>query len=600
MNAETANLGTDKTQNTFEIGLCMAGAISAGAYIAGVVDFLVEALSQWDKAKEEARKTAGADEQKLKELILLHDVKIKCLSGASAGGLTASAIAVGMLTDFDPIRALYPGQHPGRGNLFYDCWVREPDFAPFLELADLPDSAHDPAVRSLLDCTWLTGLIAQYMKPPSNPGNRKPFLTDPMHLFLSVANMRGVPYSITFGGSDDGHGMMRHEDYFQFVLGNAPWNEHDALGETPIVLNPGNSADLGWRVMRTAAQGSSAIPMVLVNQVLSRSHQDYDDRWWDLVDKVSYDPATKRKTSVSVEKPIQPDWRQWGREYVPSYKTMLMDGGTFNNEPFELARRSLAGKWKFNPRNAKDARRAVIMVDPFPGIERDDIQTIQDYEKQEVHWQLFKLMSAWKAQARFKPQEIDLALKSDVFSRFLITPSRTGAAELGQSPIACGIMGGFGGFLSDKFRQHDFMLGRRNCQRFLTNHFCIPLEEAPKNNLFDRNEGTLDMHAEVVTDDTGSRNVIPLIPLCGSARREVTMDDLPWHSLKYDKAKLDPLMNDARRRLQRIGGLYVKKVGLPGFVNWCAGKLLNWLVYGKIIDKVRSWAENDMRRNGLI
>ena len=30
----------------FDISLCMAGAISAGAYTAGVVDFLIEALEE--------------------------------------------------------------------------------------------------------------------------------------------------------------------------------------------------------------------------------------------------------------------------------------------------------------------------------------------------------------------------------------------------------------------------------------------------------------------------------------------------------------------------------------------------------------------------
>ena len=38
-------------QGGFNIGLAMAGAASAGAYTAGVFDFLVEALNEWQKAK---------------------------------------------------------------------------------------------------------------------------------------------------------------------------------------------------------------------------------------------------------------------------------------------------------------------------------------------------------------------------------------------------------------------------------------------------------------------------------------------------------------------------------------------------------------------
>jgi len=33
-----------KNENTVYLGLCLAGAVSAGAYTAGVTDYLIEAL----------------------------------------------------------------------------------------------------------------------------------------------------------------------------------------------------------------------------------------------------------------------------------------------------------------------------------------------------------------------------------------------------------------------------------------------------------------------------------------------------------------------------------------------------------------------------
>jgi hypothetical protein len=42
-----ATAGTAGRAGGFEIGLVMAGAVSAGAYTAGVVDFLIQALDQW-------------------------------------------------------------------------------------------------------------------------------------------------------------------------------------------------------------------------------------------------------------------------------------------------------------------------------------------------------------------------------------------------------------------------------------------------------------------------------------------------------------------------------------------------------------------------
>ncbi|HEY9135681.1 MAG TPA: hypothetical protein VIM85_07795, partial [Pseudomonadales bacterium] len=43
-----------------------------------------------------------------------------------------------------------------------------------------------------------------------------------------------------------------------------------------------------------------------------------------------------------------------------------------------------------------------------------------------------------------------------------------------EYPLACGVLGGFGGFLSEKLRAHDYQLGRYNCYNFLKNHFGLP------------------------------------------------------------------------------------------------------------------------------
>ncbi|NBR14881.1 MAG: hypothetical protein EBU01_09950, partial [Crocinitomicaceae bacterium] len=58
------------------MGLCLAGAISAGAYTAGVIDYLIEALERWET------------EKKQNEDIPKHRVVIEVIGGASAGGMT--------------------------------------------------------------------------------------------------------------------------------------------------------------------------------------------------------------------------------------------------------------------------------------------------------------------------------------------------------------------------------------------------------------------------------------------------------------------------------------------------------------------------------
>jgi predicted acylesterase/phospholipase RssA len=75
----------------FQIGLTMSGAISAGAYTAGVLDFLIEALDAW----EDARNGPDAD------TVPSHRVGIKVMSGASAGAITAAIGAIA-LVDAEP------------------------------------------------------------------------------------------------------------------------------------------------------------------------------------------------------------------------------------------------------------------------------------------------------------------------------------------------------------------------------------------------------------------------------------------------------------------------------------------------------------------
>src|SRR5262245_1960975 len=120
--AETPTTPSPAPDVPFEIGLVMAGAISAGAYTAGVIDFLIQALDEWEKAKEQARKDIA--EGKPTDCPM-HEVRIKVLAGASAGGMTAG-LAAGLLgMKFESVTALPPaGQalRPTNNNL-YRSWV---------------------------------------------------------------------------------------------------------------------------------------------------------------------------------------------------------------------------------------------------------------------------------------------------------------------------------------------------------------------------------------------------------------------------------------------------------------------------------------------
>ena len=97
-----------KADGTFHLGINMAGAISAGAYTAGVLDFLTEALDEWYAAKA----TPGA-------LVPHHDVSIDIFTGASAGGMCAAISAVMLQGTFEHIHNPQDPTVTGTTNRFY-------------------------------------------------------------------------------------------------------------------------------------------------------------------------------------------------------------------------------------------------------------------------------------------------------------------------------------------------------------------------------------------------------------------------------------------------------------------------------------------------
>ena len=108
-----------KTRKTFKIGIAMAGAVSAVAYTAGVIDYLLETLEKWDRAKK-LNEELGEENPMYDRSVPMHDVVIEVMGGASAGGMTAAIAALAMFEGVSPINEYNPEK---RHNTLYDSWV---------------------------------------------------------------------------------------------------------------------------------------------------------------------------------------------------------------------------------------------------------------------------------------------------------------------------------------------------------------------------------------------------------------------------------------------------------------------------------------------
>ncbi len=261
-----------------------------------------------------------------------------------------------------------------------------------------------------------------------------------------------------------------------------------------------------------------------------------------------------------------------------------------NNEPLELARTYLSGgAATHSPQSGDEAHRAVVLIDPFP----NTAALTEPYQSDaRLSALVLNIFSALKNQARFKPQELELAASPDVFSRFMIAPSRKD--EIGKSmdpAIASGVMGGFGGFLHESFRRHDFQLGRRNCQAFLKWRFCLPAinpivaieDPSLREQFLVREPDGRVQHFK--TTDGKEVPFLPIIPLVGKAAIPIPKPKPP----SGKEIQLDALRKLVKSRVERVGATIIRSdldSLLGGPTRFMLEKAWTWRLAASVTDKI--------------
>jgi len=127
-------------------------------------------------------------------------------------------------------------------------------------------------------------------------------------------------------------------------------------------------------------------------------------------------------------------------------------------------------------------------------------------------------------QTRYDTADLLLAGNEDVFSRFMLTPTRNG--QTGSDAIASSGLGAFIGFACPAFMRFDYLLGRQNCQRFLRETFILA-----ETNPVMKGFWTDDQKGRFAT--AAGPGMLPIIPLIDEAAVDEMRD--PW-----PKGKLEP------------------------------------------------------------
>jgi hypothetical protein len=404
------------------------------------------------------------------------------------------------------------------------------------------DSGKDAAVVSALNAMLLDDIKHRALLPPDTaalPQSQPPYpyIAEHLHVYITVSNLRGIPYTVSFGNSV--YGMQTHGDRVHYDirgLGTGVRAENDWLGNDSsqalgIDTLPARGQELpaNWDRYGTAALASSAFPVGLAPRKLAAPIADYKKR--------SYPIERGRAT---LEPNFPPAWESTlGPE---GYVFLNVDGGVVNNNPFDFAQYALMGDYLAEKTSANDADRAVLMVSPFP----EPPTFLPDGQPaRELVAVLRALFPALIDQARFKTSELVPAMNPDDHSRFLIAPDRRNIDGVEQRyTIACGLLGGFGGFLDENFRAHDFQLGRRNCQKFLSSIFGLATDHAIVKGLKAPDRYQLE----------GNPARFAIVPRLGDALPEVPLPRWP----RMSQADFELLMQRIKGRLSKLAPHFVQ------------------------------------------
>ena len=440
---------TDK----YPLSICMAGAVSAGAYSAGVMSVLLDALRLWDDASEDLPHRHQ------------HRVEIKGMSGASAGSIQA------VLSSLD-LFAQDSSQNLGKS-----AWLNV-SIAKLLELSDLEREGAE--AQSVLNSEKLRVVAADAISMHTwgdwSNSEWPAFVANDYEVRLSVTNLRGIPYGLKLPQENRMEfGMSMHNEYlrYRFDTESEPAEEY-------FVIDITDQTKGGLDNLAKGALASSAFPMAFSSVVLDRptaSQGDYHDvsKWLAL--------SSAEKDSgglVSASYQLKPAPPSWNENFGKTETIFAVDGGATNNEPLVEAFKILFGEtideWNNMPNESGTEKLGrVLMIDPFPNeVDRE----ITD-ESLRVDKSLGSLISALVGHARFSaPIMLSQNLQDRVGLVYPSNPLRdqkpkTYSTKKKQLAIKSGALGGFSGFLKREFLEHDFELGRLNMQRFLRYHFTL-------------------------------------------------------------------------------------------------------------------------------
>lgn len=564
------------SKQTFHLGLSLAGAVSAGAYTAGFVDYLLEALTAWEKAKIEQ-----ADNPK--SHIPNHNVIIDAIGGASAGGMVGMITTLAMYAgNWQPVKKV---SYSKTGNILYDSWVFLDDDlslyetskqgkSTFEKMLDISDIDPKVGAASLLNSNPIDAIaerVFNELPKDASLDNLPKFISKDLRLLITLTSLRPLDYKVKlsrikskFLDATPSHRVSSHDVVAHFKL-----NYDEKLDNNKhLPFHPHNLKSRDFLIKVTKATG--AFPIGL------------KPRYFNDEFSTSYlNKSLKTRKSLADEKDvfIEP-------EINSNFQFTAIDGGTINNEPFDEVLRHLISK--HGEPDAENPHFGTVLIDPFPSFFEAKTTESINYKVSSIIGVLGALVPTILNQARNKQSDtygVGL-FKLMSFPRKL----KPGKMEVrDHPPLATGALEGFGGFLDIKFRQHDFFLGRDNARNFLRGILFLECEKDNPDNLFYgvSDEAIETFKKKVKQKDGSYKTYMPIIPDLSKIDGDnnptkYEVEDFPKFNSKAFKELKKPLKNRIKAIIKselngRVKTWWLKPI-ISIFRGLIASKITNWVI----------------------
>ncbi|MEP7257623.1 MAG: patatin-like phospholipase family protein [Flavitalea sp.] len=557
-------------EKLFHLGLCMAGSVSAGAYTAGVIDYLTEALENWELQR-------GRDD------IPDHRVVIDLLGGSSGGGITAAITLFAMQDKLHPYRLVNNQPLSDGKNILWDAWVNLSDDDVFGEMLNGKDISKG-YVPSAMNTDFIDAVaykFRQYIAGLAKDRKGIPaYLCPESELFLTLFNITGIKYELhTKAATGASQFAFEHRDLAHFRWGDAVSND----GRMELSYNQPENIE----TLLMSAPATGAFPLGLKARLVKRKARYL----WEhpFVNKGSF-----LKEQIHLN------------EKDGYYISLNADGGAVNNEPVEVMRDFMLSMRKKYYKDIPEESSAtaltnstVILIDPFPS--SDMRMKIPD--ESSAHLKTFtpSLLNAMSSQLLFDAKKALDAYNKENYGLHLMAPSKDDMRP--EYALACGSLRGFGGFLNKDFRIHDFFLGRKNCQSFLRKYFVANLDATGDDRVCIESvikgyDHESSRQRFVRTDAKGRwAPIIPEVSIMGPD--DITSDKGQLPEYHFDLLEADCLFGYRKQIGNRYRKLACNMLNIPFPWNTLisAG---SWFTRKKITDKVVGFIASDFKDRKLM